>query len=158
IKGRYLHRRRRYFRILRHRQGEHRHGPRQHEHDGDDGGENRTIDEESRNHEGRSSLLGTEERQRGEKRRHTGEIMRCGAAKVGLILWWKARTPNTSRAPVQAPTIIDHGCRKTSNSPSRNPLTAPNTVPTTMEPTHWTAARRNTGASLNLWITKKNTG
>ena len=51
IEGRHLHRRRRHLGILRHRQREHGHASRQDEDHGDDGGEDRTIDEEARNHE-----------------------------------------------------------------------------------------------------------
>ena len=46
IEGRHQHRRRRHLGVLRHRQREHGHAPRQHEDDGDDRGEDRTIDEE----------------------------------------------------------------------------------------------------------------
>ena len=51
VDGRHLHRGRRHVGVLRHRQREHGHAARQHEDHGNDGGEDRTIDEEACNHD-----------------------------------------------------------------------------------------------------------
>ncbi len=50
VDGRHQHRGRRHLGILRHRQREHGHAARQHDDDREHDGEDRTVDEEVRNH------------------------------------------------------------------------------------------------------------
>ena len=75
IEGRYQHSRRRDLRVLSHRQREHRYSTRQNENDGDDRGEDRTIDKEADHACGPPSDSGGEEERTG-----------LATAGLGLIL------------------------------------------------------------------------